>query len=176
MRNFQPIMLGIMSKRLSYTGHRPKYLNGYNPTDNKKLLWKLHDVIVEHIEEGYETHISGMALGIDMFAARIVIKLKEKYPQLKLIAAVPCKNQFKQWPKSSQDEWHYIIERCDEVVYVSDKEYTNNCMQLRNIWMVENSDKVLAVWNGSAGGTGNCIKYAQQKEKQITIINPKDFN
>lgn len=38
--------------------------------------------------------------------------------------------------------------------------------------MVDNSDFVIAVWNGSPSGTGQTVHYAQSKGKTITIINP----
>jgi uncharacterized phage-like protein YoqJ len=76
-----------------FTGHRPNKLHGYDPASegNSKMLWKLRDLIIDHIEnKQVDTFITGMALGIDMWAARIVLKLKEKHPHIKLVAAVPC--------------------------------------------------------------------------------------
>lgn len=163
-------------KTACFTGHRPESLNGYDPKDNKELLWKLRSFVIQHIEEkNIDTFITGMALGIDTWAALIVLKLKEKYPNLRLIAAVPCENHPAKWRKESKEQWQYIIDRCDEVVYVSDEPYTNWCMQKRNIWMCDNSDYVIAVWNGIPGGTGNCVNYARKIEKEITYLNPKEL-
>lgn len=162
------------NKTACFTGHRPDKLNGYNPRDNKELLWKLRSFVVQHIEEkNVKTFITGMALGIDTWSALIVLKLKEQYPDLKLIAAVPCQNHSDKWTKESRDQWQYIIDRCNEVVYVSNEPYTKWCMQKRNEWMCNNSDYVIAVWDESSGGTGNCVKYAIKTEKEITYINPK---
>lgn len=163
-----------MVKVTCFTGHRPNRLNGYDPQDNLELLNKLKEVVIEHIENGVTTFISGMALGIDMWAARIVLKLKETtQPHIKLIAAVPCEKQYSKWHQKNIDEWHNIISKADEVVYVSNESYTSWCMQKRNEWMVDNSDYVIAVWNGENGGTGNCVKYAKKKELEITYIHPK---
>lgn len=159
-----------------FTGHRPNKLYGYDPyaEGNTKLLFQLRDIIVEHIEvHNVDTFITGMALGIDTWAARIVLKLKEKYPDLKLVAAVPCKNHSGKWIKKSQEEWQMIIDKCDTVHYVSDAEYTAWCMQDRNEWMVDNSQFVIAVWDGTKGGTGNCVNYAKKQNKQITSLHPK---
>lgn len=165
-----------MSKTASFTGHRPSQLGSYNPVELKPLLWELHRVIVEHIEQkDVTTFISGMALGIDQFSSRIILKLKEKYPHIKHIAAVPCKNQFNKWPQQSKREWQDIIDKSDEVVYVSEEEYTSYCMEARNRYMVDRADYIIAVWDGNKGGTGNCVSYARKKEKPLTVINPKDF-
>lgn len=62
---------------VSFTGHRPSKLKGYNPQDNKELLWRIHNTIVDLIENrGADTFINGLALGIDIWSAKIVIKLK----------------------------------------------------------------------------------------------------
>lgn len=159
-----------------FTGHRPNKLFGYDPhtEGNRTMLYKLRDIIIEHIEvHNVDTFITGMALGIDMWAGRIVIKLKEKYPHIKLVSAVPCKNHPNKWIKKSQDEWKMIIDKCDTVHYVSKEDYTAWCMQDRNEWMVNNSQYVIAVWDGTKGGTGNCINYALKQNKQITSLHPK---
>jgi len=50
------------------------------------------------------------------------------------------------------------------------------CMQKkRNECMVDNSNYAIAVWDKSNGGTGNCVKYAKDKNKEITILNPKNL-
>lgn len=163
-----------MTNSCCFTGHRPNKLNGYKPTDNKELLFKLRDIVIDHIEnKNVDTFITGMALGIDMWAARIVLKLKQKYPHIKLIAAVPCKNQHNKWPQQSKDEWQNIIDKCDKVHYVSEESYTHRCMQKRNEWMVDNSKYIIAVWDGTKGGTGNCAEYAKKENKEITRLDPK---
>lgn len=163
-----------MSKVCCFTGHRPSKLKGYNPIDNKKLLWEIFKIIEDHIDnKGVTTFISGMALGVDMWAAKMVLRAKRLgCPELKLICAIPCKNHSSKWNAQSQKEWQRIVEQADEVFYVSEEEYKPYLMQRRNIWMVDESDYVIAVWDGSPGGTGNCVKYAQKEEKEITIITP----
>lgn len=163
-----------MSNTACFTGHRPNKLNGYNPKDNSELLFKLRDIIIDHIEnKEAHTFISGMALGIDMWSARIVLKLKEKYPNIKLVCAVPCDKQYSKWFQANIDEWHDIIAKADEVVYVSKDPYTSWCMQKRNEYMVDNSNYIIAIWDGTKGGTGNCVKYAQGKSKPIITLHPK---
>jgi len=158
-----------------FTGHRPNKLKGYNAKDNKELLWRLHEVIVEHIEKHHvTTFVSGMALGIDQWAAKIVLKLKEtKYPNLKLVCAIPHKNHSSKWNDFSKREWEDITNKADRVVYTSEEEYKPYLMQIRNQWMVDNTDYIIAVWDGTEGGTGNCVAYAKKKDKvYITRIAP----
>lgn len=45
--------------------------------------------------------------------------------------------------------------------------YSPAKMQVRNMWMVEYSDAVLALWDGTTGGTGNCVEYARRVNKRL---------
>lgn len=160
-------------KSLCFTGHRPNKLYGYDPRKNAKLLWTLNNLIEKLItDRNYGIFISGMALGIDMWAARIVLKLRETYPHIKLICAVPCLNHSSKWVESSKTEWKEIIAQADEVVYVTEEPYHPYLMQKRNEWMVDHADTIVAVWNGTKGGTANCVNYAADKEKHVIRLHP----
>ena len=68
-----------------------------------------------------------------------------------------------------------IIRQCDIQTVVSPA-YFRGCMQKRNRYMVDNSDIVLAIWNGKeTGGTWNTIKYARSKNKEIRYIMLNDI-
>lgn len=41
--------------------------------------------------------------------------------------------------------------------------------------MVEQSDVVIAVWNGKLSGTGNTIRFAKENGCKVRIINPEDY-
>lgn len=166
-----------MNKTICFTGHRPDKLYGYDATNegNQKVIAYLWNIIGKSINHGFNTFITGMALGIDQWAAKIVNEYKQLHPEIKLIAAVPHKGHGNNWPEYSQQERDKVLGMCDEVFMVSDEPFTNWCMQKRNEWMVDNSDYVVAVWDGSTGGTGNCVKYAKKEEKRIVCLNPKNF-
>lgn len=162
-------------KTICFTGHRPEKLNGYNPKDNIQMLYKLKESIVEMINNGYENFITGMAIGVDMWAAKIVLKLKKEYPQINLICAIPCDKHWSKWQYNSPEsveQWFSITSKADLVHYVSEDPYTAWCMQVRNKWMVDNSNTVIAVWDGTKGGTGNCVVYAFKKDVKIYQLDP----
>lgn len=163
---------------LCFTGHRPNRLYGYDPKikGNLELIKNLKDIIEFYINNhGVDTFITGMALGVDTWAARIILKLKESNPTLKLVAAIPCKNQYKKWNQSSIEEYKYILSKCDMIHYVSENDYTNYCMVNRDKWMVDNSSYIIAVWNGSNSGTGTTVKYAVKNLKPVHVLNPINY-
>ena len=57
------------------------------------------------------------------------------------------------------------------VVNVCDH-YHPGVYQQRNVWMVDHSSRVIAYYNGTAGGTRNTIRYAEKKGIECRILSP----
>ena len=110
-------------------------------------------------------------MGVDTFAAEAVLLLKEEFPEIILEAAIPCEDQPAFWKTNDRKRYYKIAERCD-ISTVLQKRYTNGCMQKRNRYMVDNSDIVIAVWDGSSGGTELTVRYAEKTGKKILPILP----
>lgn len=161
------ILCGGTNMIVAFTGHRPNKLGGFS-LPNPTYIKVCRQIEATLKELNPEKVISGMALGVDQWAAFISHKLK-----IPFIAAVPFINQESKWPASSQETYHKLIKLAAEVVIVSDGEYSATKMQTRNEWMVNHCDKLIAVWDGSEGGTGNCVKYAKSKDKEIIYIDPR---
>jgi uncharacterized phage-like protein YoqJ len=151
---------------LSATGHRPPKLMSYPECYSDEFGKKLTQFAIVHISRlTPDAVISGMALGWDLAIARASIQLK-----IPLIAAVPFKGQESAWKDAKTKRlYHTILDRAHQVVIVSPGGYSAQKMQVRNEWMVQNSHLVLALWDRSKGGTGNCIEYARQH--QCGILN-----
>jgi uncharacterized phage-like protein YoqJ len=66
------------------------------------------------------------------------------------------------WPEAAKARYERILERCSEVIIVSPGVYTSAKMQIRNQWMVDRGDYLIALHDGSSGGTGNCVEYAHK--------------
>lgn len=167
--------LTVKALKICFTGHRPKGLPwGYNETKESCILFKnvMFSIIEKAIVNGYTYFISGMALGIDMICAEIVLELKKKYKNVMLECAIPCLNQEKKWSSSKQERYKKILKKADVVHYVSEAEYTGTCMNERNNYMVNECDVVIAVWNGRPSGTGNSVKMARNNGKKVRIIDP----
>jgi len=114
--------------------------------------------------------ISGMALGVDQDFAWVCISLG-----LPFLAAIPFAGQESNWPHESRDFYHRLLERAYHVTVVSEGGYAAWKMQKRNEWMVNNCQTLIAVWDGSAGGTGNCVRYAKSVGRNMHRINPSEF-
>ena len=145
--------------RCCFTGHRPEKL-GVSEARAKVLL---KSAIQQAISDGYVTFISGMARGIDLWAAEIVIEEREKNDNIHLVCVSPFNGFEMRWSEHDKTTYHLIMEQADLVKYIS-QHYYKACFQVRNEWMVDRVSRVIAAYNGTKGGTKNTIEYANRKE------------
>ena len=96
-------------------------------------------------------------LGVREFMAEI----KEKYPQIKLILVLPCKDQTRGWYDSDIKKYNEILSRADKVVYIAER-YYDGCMLKRNRHLVDNSGYCIYYLKRDGGGTAYTVNYAKQ--------------
>ena len=145
------------------TGHRPNKLGGYGD-DVKIKLQKFAVSMINNLKVKPDRIISGMALGWDQALARAAVELG-----IPFIAAVPFRGQEMAWPASSQKEYAELLTLALKTIYVSEPGYYKQKMQIRNAFMVNSCDIVLALWDGTPGGTKNCLDYATYRAKKMVI-------
>lgn len=147
------------------TGHRPNKLGGYGDDAFRRLVQ-----VARRVLSGAPSDlqiISGMALGWDQ--AWLTAALELGVPAH---AAVPFAGQESAWPSQSQATYRGLIARCTSVTVVSEGEYSAAKMQIRNEWMVDRSLCVIALWDGTNGGTANCVRYAQKRSVLVHNCYP----
>ena len=146
----------LRKHRCCFTGHRPEKLNA----SENLITSALEKEIILAIDSGFTTFISGMARGVDIWAAETILRLRDSGLDIKLICASPFPGFEKNWSEDWKQRYLEIIHRADLVRFISNH-YSRDCFQKRNIWMVNHSALVIAAYNGSLGGTKNTIDYAQ---------------
>lgn len=157
-----------------FTGHRPEKLPwGKNESDIRcvALKRKLRHAIETAYEEGKRHFICGMARGCDFYFAEAVLDLREQYRDIILEAAIPCAEQSASWEASQRKRWSDLVERCD-IKTVLQEYYTPNCMLRRNRYMVDHSSLVIAVYDGSNGGTRRTLEYVLTQKVPFVDIDP----
>jgi uncharacterized phage-like protein YoqJ len=141
---------------LAATGHRPNKLGGYSPRAEARVVdfaayWiSLHRPAVM---------IVGMALGWDTACAQACLALGVPF-----VAAIPFRGQEQRWPDAAQLRYHKLLSASCELRVISSVA-SIHAMQARNRWMVDNCTNLVALWDGSQGGTKNCVEYAEVLER-----------
>lgn len=152
---------------VAVTGHRPEKIGGYripNPT-YRSIIQALR---TNFIELAPSLVLSGMALGVDQWAAELCITMG-----IPFTACLPLREEAfnSKWPAASKVKLRYLLSMAHQVIVVTDGPYEPWVMQARNQWMVDRCAVLLAVFNGSDGGTANCIDYAQRFGRPVKFIN-----
>lgn len=167
-----------MEYTVCFTGHRPQSLPcGFDENHPAclKIKHQLRRLIIGLIEKKNAAHfIAGAALGVDMWVMEIILELQASYPNITLEAAVPCRSQSERWSAEMRERYNRILSQCDSITFVSER-YTRDCMMKRNMYMVNHSDYVVAVWNGKPSGTGKTVRYAMENRKIVYCIDTKTF-
>ena len=147
---------------LGFTGHRPVSLPGSYSEHTERALLSTADFVLAQYKP--TKVISGMALGWDTAVAQCAIN-----HGIGLIAAIPFKSQFSKWPPHSQDRYQKLLKLAEQVEIISSGDYSLQAMQLRNQWIVNRCDRLMALWHQDRSGTKNCVDYA-------LAINKPTFN
>lgn len=138
-------------KIIAVTGHRPGKLGGYG-TD---VLCRLTKLSTKYLRElSPKEVITGMALGWDTACALAAINL-----QIPFVAALPFEGQDRFWTRTQKLMYRNILTHASEVVTLATRHDLTGYQQ-RNEWMADRCEEVLALWDGSPGGTANMIRYA----------------
>lgn len=146
-------------KTVTITGHRPEKLS-----DERYVLTQLQNAYID-LDAGCV--IQGMAAGVDLLAARAAFRSRVPFK-----CYVPWKGHSS--PRDHQSRYMAALEFAEDIVYCSDSlTYPGPYIyQVRNERMVDDGDIVLAVWDGSPGGTKNCVQYALKKGVPVYRIYP----
>ena len=160
-----------INKACCFTGHRPEKCIGSEDVIRAFLLKKIQNAI----HDGFDTFITGMAPGVDIWAAEEVLKIKEENSEIKLVCAVPFKGVERKRTAEQKELFNQIMDRSDSITYICPKQ-TRWCFYARDRWMVDHSARIIAVFNGTPGGTEYTINYAQKKNRKVVLIKDSGKN
>jgi Uncharacterized protein conserved in bacteria len=153
----------MIEKTVCFTGHRDI------PADKVEYVKsELRREIEAAVADGYEHFISGFAEGVDLMAAAAVVELREKYPQIRLEAAIPYRKRVMALTENA--ETAALLRQC-HIIGVHSEEYFRDCFMRRNRIMLFLSTRVIAVYDGrDKGGTVQTLRFAHIHEKEIHEI------
>lgn len=142
-----------------FTGHRPHKLPFLLDEDHPQyrlLEQRLTKEILEKIlMHDCDTFLTGMAQGVDMLCAELVLKLRKLIGvPLRLVCVIPYLAQAQRWDTAEQARYKSIL--------------------ARNRFLVDHSMHIIAVYDGmSAGGTKYTLDYAMRKKRFVCVVNPQ---
>lgn len=163
----------------AFTGHRPESLPWKNDESDPRCL-ALMALMENHVrrlieQDNVTRFLSGMALGVDVYAAELILKLKSEYP-VTLECCLPFEEQASMWSNSQRERYFTTIEKSDKEVLLQ-YGYTKDAYAKRNAYMVKECDYLIAVSKQKyRSGTESTVSIAKIAGKKIILINPETLD
>ena len=150
----------MKGKTCCVTGHRDLPQNEIN-----KIKTTLAHEIDAAVTDGFTCFMSGFADGVDQYFVELVLERKQTTPALELIAVIPYRKRLDSLNKKTRTR--ELLEACADVVVIQEK-YLPSVYSHRNRYMVEHSDRVIAVYDGrETGGTAKTIRFTHRMKKEL---------
>ena len=156
-------------KACCFSGHGSKKLT----KSEKWIAEEITKAIDKAILDGFTIFYHGACDGVDLIAAEQVILKRTDSNNIRLIAVIPYEGQANKWNEHWRERYFNVLEKCDDVITLHTK-YIQGCYHERNRYMVDRSNRLIAIYDGSSlGGTRNTIKYAEKQGVEQHIITIK---
>ncbi len=157
--------LADRARACCFTGHR-----SLPPDREDDIRETTRHVVRVLIRAGFRVFLCGGALGFDTLAERVVLEMKETEPDVRLILALPCRDQTRAWMRLPPDkasralrEYQRIKGLADGICYVNPF-YFDGCMRERNRFMIEHASFCVGYYGGTPkSGAGQTWRMAQKE-------------
>ncbi len=153
------------SQTVCFTGHRQII------EDTAAVEARVTEIAEKLIQQGYLCFCAGGARGFDALASRVILRLQEKYPLVKLVLVLPFLNQYQHetgWTEQDITEYHHLKAAASELIHLQ-QDYSKGCYFKRNRCLVDAASVCVAYQRSNSGGTAYTVRYAA--EQGLRIIN-----
>ena len=155
----------MKEKAICFTGHRDMQLSD-------RVEERLLALLEGYVQNGYDTFLAGGARGFDNLAAETVIRLREKYPHIRLVIVLPFPSHYRHEQNWNSDEiktYKGVLKKADEVITLC-KEYKSGAYFKRNRYLVDNAGLCVAYYRRNGSGTAYTVNYARNCRMEIVNL------
>ena len=162
------------------TGHRPSRFK-FKYSEDYALCKKIKANMLEvfrKLPEAQEVRrfYGGGALGVDMWAAEQIHRLKEQpgYEDIELVVALPFVGHDAKWDQRSKRRMEFILQHCSKKEVIGNEDCRESYVK-RNCYMVDQANYLVAVYDDGRNlrsGTMQCVRYAQKNHVPVVLIHP----
>ena len=153
----------MRDKTCCFTGHRR-----IPPEDLTFLTERLDECLYRLIDEGIYRFRAGGAMGFDRLAAERVLEMRRRFDFVHLDLILPCHGQTRGWPTEEAVAYRRIMAEADRVVFLQEQ-YSDGCMQRRNLQLLAGSSVCVCYQTHAGGGTAFTVTHA--KRQGLRVIN-----
>jgi len=161
------------------TGHNPQRFK-FKYNEEAPLCRSIKATITEQIitmyNKGIKIFYVGCAVGVDTWAAEIVLELKQQaeYFDIELFCTIPFPDHTSKFTAGQMKRYEKIISQCTERKIIN-KRYSPVAYKRLNYFLVDETQYLLAVYDQDKyerHGLGQMVNYAIKNNRHITYIHP----
>lgn len=161
------------------TGHDPQRFK-FKYNEQAALCQSIKTTISEQIKtlyaEGVKVFYVGCAVGVDTWAAEIVIDLKQQsaFSDIELFCAIPFADHAERFTEGQKNRYQRILSLCTHQEVINRK-YSPVAYKRLNYYMVDKSQYLIAVYDqdrSERSGLGQMVNYAIKNNRHIIFIHP----
>ncbi len=145
---------------LCFTGHRPEKLPTGAALD--ALLQTLYFYIDNAVKLGFTYFYTGLADGIDYYAAAYLFRLRKQNPAISIVGIQPCSDYRLFFQCSGYDLHHLdeMLEKVNKLVILPGTRFQKGIFLKRNCFMVDHCSGIIAVCADGRSGSMQTYRYA----------------
>lgn len=157
------------TKSCCFTGHRNI------PDDHISIVMRqTENTIRTLIAKGVSRYFVGGAIGYDIMAAQILFRLRDEFPQIKVVLAYPFDGSTSRWTEGQRAAFSRSIPMYDMCIRISSTASRGSYLA-RNRYMVDHSDVCISYCTHQSGGTAYTVRYAQKKGIPVFDTAPRSL-
>ncbi|AZB44873.1 DUF1273 domain-containing protein [Bacillus sp. FJAT-42376] len=166
-------------KTIAITGYKPHELGVFTKSHPavfyiKKLIEKELKVL---LDEGLEWVIISGQLGVELWAAEVVIELRLDYPQLNLAVLTPFLNQEERWKDSNKEQYERVLMEADFVDSITKRPYENpKQFMMKNQFVIKKTDGLLLIYDEEKPGSPQFMLETARKMKSQNEYTIRAFS
>ena len=153
----------MKSKCCYFTGHR-KLAEG----QRAEIMAKTEAEARKLLSGGIEQFFVGGAVGYDMEVAKLLSRLKNECPDIRVVLIYPFDGYTDRWNDAQKAEYAELLPQYDEAIRASERS-GRDAYLLRNRMLVDSSEVCIAYCQKHRSGTAYTVKYA--KERGLDVVN-----
>lgn len=172
-----------MIKTIFVTGYKPHELGIFNEKHPGISIIKkaLENEFRALLGDGLEWVIISGQLGVEMWAAEVVLELKAEYPNLKYSVITPFLDQQKNWNEVKQEQFLQLLNKADFTTSVTKRPYEAPWQFVeKDKFIIQNTDALLLVYDEDNEGSPRYVKrlaekFAEQHDYKLLKITAYDL-
>jgi uncharacterized phage-like protein YoqJ len=160
-------------------GHNPQRFK-FKYNEEAPLCRSLKAALMEQIKTLYSKGVRifcvGCAVGVDTWAAEIVLELKQQtdFSDIEIFCAIPFPDHTEKFTAGQKKRYEKILSQCTGKEVIN-RHYSPVAYKRLNYFLVDKSQYLIAVYDQDKSerqGLGQMVNYAIKNNRQIIFIHP----